>query len=827
MNHSGRFFSIFVILVLYCYTGYCQEGIRCIEELKNDWLFRKTADPKGSQCSLDESTWEKVRIPHDWAIAGPFNKENDVQENRVIEDGETKISRKYGKTGSLPFMGIGWYRKHLYFGKNEKDKHISIEFDGAMSHAMVYLNGRLVGEWPYGYSSFSFNLTPYILWGKDNVLAVRLENKPSSSRWYPGAGLYRAVRLVKTNPLHVRHWGTYIQTKVNSSSRATVSVETTITSGHAPNKGSLFLKTIIYSNANKLVTETVSKIKYRDTAVLQVLTIPNPRLWSAEHPELYHAVSTLLVNEKVVDHYKTVFGIRNIQFSTDSGMIVNGTRVPLKGVCLHSDLGPLGMAFNRSAWQYRLQLLKGMGCNAIRGSHNPQDPALLDLFDEMGFYFIDEAFDEWKAPKNKNGYALLFDQWAKKDLQAMIKRDRNHPSVIMYSIGNEVREQSNPKGAGIAAYLTAICHQTDSTRPVTAAFNNWKAAISNGLADAVDIPGWNYKPDYYSEIHEAHPHWMVYGSETVSTVSSRGAYEQPAIMATMKTRADHQSSSYDLEYCSWSQLPDMEWKCQEENPFVAGEFVWTGFDYLGEPTPYGSEWTSRSSYFGIIDLCGIPKDRYYLYQSHWSKNKVLHLLPHWNWEGKEGTVVPVYVYTNYPAAEIFINGKSYGRKSFEPDSLLDSYRLRWNNTLYKPGTLKVIAYDSLGLPADSQIVHTAGKADKILLQTNQSDIKANGEDIIFVTVSVADKNGNICPMADNLIKFEVSGAASIKAVGNGNPGNMRSFASRQVNAFNGKCMLMLQCHEKEGSIHIKAVSSGLNDATLELKAFSHRYNNLP
>jgi beta-galactosidase len=496
-------------------------------------------------------------------------------------------------------------------------------------------------------------------------------------------------------------------------------------------------------------------------------------------------------------------------------MIVNGTRVPLKGVCLHSDLGPLGMAFNRSAWQYRLQLLKDMGCNAIRGSHNPQDPALLDLFDEMGFYFIDEAFDEWKAPKNKNGYAPLFDQWAKKDLQAMIKRDRNHPSVIMYSIGNEVREQSNPKGADIAAFLTAICHQTDSTRPVTAAFNNWKAAISNGLADAVDIPGWNYKPDYYSEIHEAHPHWMVYGSETVSTVSSRGAYELPAVMARMKTRADHQSSSYDLEYCSWSQLPDMEWKCQEENPFVAGEFVWTGFDYLGEPTPYGSEWTSRSSYFGIIDLCGIPKDRYYLYQSHWSKNKVLHLLPHWNWEGKEGNAVPVYVYTNYPAAEIFINGKSYGRKSFEADSLLDRYRLRWNNTKYEPGTLKVIAYDSLGLPADSQFVHTAGKAEKILLQTNQSGIKANGEDVTFVTVSITDKNGNICPLANNLVKFEVSGAASIKAVDNGNPGNMRSFASRQVNAFNGRCMLILQSNEKEGS------SSGLNDATLELKAFSH------
>lgn len=821
MNHSDRFLAIILILTLYCYTGYCQEGFRWTEELKNDWLFRKTADPKGNRYSLNESSWEKVRIPHDWAIAGPFSKENDVQENRVIEDGETKVTRKYGKTGSLPYMGIGWYRKHLYFGNNDKDKHISIEFDGAMSHAKVYLNGRFVGEWPYGYSSFSFNLTPYILWGKDNVLAVRLENKPSSSRWYPGAGLYRAVRLVKTSPWHIRHWGTYIQTKVMGSSKATVSVETLFASGHVPETGSLFLKTSIYSKANTLVAETISQIKRKDTAALQELTIHNPQLWSAEHPELYHAVSSLLVNENVVDQYKTVFGIRNIQFSVDSGMIVNGARVPLKGVCLHSDLGPLGMAFNRSAWKYRLQLLKDMGCNAIRGSHNPQDPALLDLFDEMGFYFIDEAFDEWKAPKNKNGYAPLFDQWAKKDLQAMIKRDRNHPSVIMYSIGNEVREQGDPAGAGIAAYLTGICHQTDSTRPVTAAFNNWQAAISNGLADAVDIPGWNYKPGYYAEIHQAHPQWMIYGSETISTVSSRGAYELPAVMATMKTRPDHQSSSYDLEYCSWSQLPDMEWKSQEENSFVAGEFVWTGFDYLGEPTPYGSEWTSRSSYFGIIDLCGIPKDRYYLYKSHWSKDKVLHLLPHWNWEGKEGTAVPVYVYTNYPVAEIFINGKSYGRKSFEPDSLLDRYRLRWNNTLYEPGTLKVIAYDSLGLPADSQIVHTAGKADKILLQTNQSNIKANGENIIFVTVSVADKNGNICPLAGNLIKFEVSGAASIKAVGNGSPGNMRSFASRRVNAFNGKCMLMLQCHEKEGSIHIKAESSGLNDATLELKSFSH------
>ena len=499
-------------------------------------------------------------------------------------------------------------------------------------------------------------------------------------------------------------------------------------------------------------------------------------------------------------------------------MLVNGVRTKLRGVCLHSDLGPLGAAVNKAAMRYRLNLLKNMGCNAIRGSHNPHDPELLGLCDEMGFYYIDEAFDEWKIPKVDAGYHLLFDQWAKKDLQAMICRDRNHPSVIMYSIGNEVREQKSDGGRQTADFLTNICHQTDSTRPVTAAFNDWKNAIKNGLADAVDIPGWNYKPGYYRQIHEKHPDWVIYGSETASTVSSRGAYELPAKVDVMKTRFDHQSSAYDLEYCSWSQLPDMEWKSQEQNDYVAGEFVWTGFDYLGEPTPYGSDWPSRSSYFGIIDLCGIPKDRYYLYQSHWSQKKVLHVLPHWNWAGMQGKIVPVYIYTNYASAEVFINGISFGKKRFDSTSLLDTYRLRWNNTIYEPGKLEVVAYDDKGRIAETRTIHTAGAPARILLHTDRTHLEAGGDDEAMITVSIADKDGNLCPLADNIVHFEVSGAGKLRAVGNGDPTSIESFEMPERRAFYGKCMAIVQTDKGAGTIILKASSSNLKSSTIKLKS---------
>lgn len=764
---------------------------------------------------LNEKGWEKVTIPHDWAIKGPFREENDLQTVQVKEDGEHKASVRSGRTGGLPYIGVGWYRLHLNFQKQDKGKKFYLEFDGAMSHAKVYVNNQLAGQWPYGYASFHINITPFIQFGKDNVIAVRLENHPESSRWYPGAGLYRNVRLVETNALRIAPWGSFITTPLISKDKALVRIETNIETDEKTIQD-IQLETIIYNQYHQEVGENLitQKVKKVNT---QEITITEPQSWSADDPVLYYAISTLRKGNEVVDQYKTTFGIRSVNFSPLKGMLVNGKPVKLKGVCLHDDLGPLGMAINRSVLRYRLKLLKEMGCNAIRGTHNPHAPEFLDLCDEMGFYYIDEAFDEWKAEKVKNGYHLLFDQWAKKDLEAMIQRDRNHPALIMYSIGNEVKEQNQKDGCLAARYLTKICHQMDSTRPVTAGFNNMNAAIKNGLANAVDIPGWNYKPEFYSKLHQQYPQWVIYGSETVSTVSSRGAFKLPADTAVMKVWSDNQSSAYDLEYCSWSQLPDMEWR-NEENDFVAGEFVWTGFDYLGEPTPYSSNWPSRSSYFGIIDLCGIPKDRYYLYQSHWSDQKVLHVLPHWNWEGREGKNVPVFVYTNYSSAEVFINGKSFGKKTFDKERLLDRYRLRWENTIYEPGELKVVAYDSEGRVAETKTIKTAGPPSQIILSANQTNLLANGDDIAMVTVTVADKDGNTCPLSDELIRFEVTGAGRFRAAGNGDPTDLTSFEIPEKKVFYGRSMVYIQSNQEPGTISLKASGKNLKSCYLQIKS---------
>lgn len=792
-----------------------QEPARVITTLTSGWLFVHGDIPDAASVPLNEQRWQKVNIPHDWAISGPFDPKNDLPNSHAATDTEQKATISSGRTGGLPFAGVGWYRKHLFIDKADHDKKFFLEFDGAMSHAKLYVNNRFAGEWPYGYTSFGFDITGFIRYGTDNVIAVRLENQYGSSRWYPGAGIYRNVRLVKTNKIHVAHWGTFITTSEAVPGQSLVNIETTIEQGNEE-PGNIQLETSIYDGANKQVAVNIIQ-NTRAAHPVQQFQISNPQYWSAENPALYYAVTRIRQGKQLLDEYKTSFGIRSIRFTPQKGLLVNGRIEKLKGVCLHDDLGPLGMAINKSALRYRLQLLKEMGCNAIRGTHNPHAPELLELCDEMGFYYIDEAFDEWRTKKTENGYHLLFDQWAEKDLKAMILRDRNHPALIMYSIGNEIKEQGEKEGAKLTRYLSRICRGTDSTRPVTAGFNNLAAAIKNGLADAVDIPGWNYKPDQYVSLHRQHPNWIIYGSETVSTVSSRGVFQLPAVTGVMKTWPDNQSSAYDLEYCNWSQLPDTEWKNQE-NDFVAGEFVWTGFDYLGEPTPYNNDWPSRSSYFGIIDLCGIPKDRYYLYQSHWSSKKVLHLLPHWNWPGKENTIVPVFVYTNYHAAEVFINGKSFGKKYFDKNSLADRYRLRWKNTIYKPGELKVVAYDQAGKRVDSSSIHTAGNPAIIRLEASQQQFKANEETLVFVTASIRDKDGNLCPVANNLVRFTIKGAGTIRAVGNGNPASLEPFAADYRKAFSGKCMLIVQSNGEKGQIDIEASSNGLQTVDIHLNA---------
>lgn len=784
--------------------------------LDKGWKFINKEVDNGEKPDITTDDWETVTVPHDWAISGKFDKSIDAQKVMVVEDGERVPKLRTGRTGGLPWIGIGWYRKSLDIPTSYKNKRIQVQFDGAMSHAKVYLNGNYIGEWPYGYASFGFDVTDHVNFGGENILAVRLENKENSSRWYPGAGLYRNVRMVVTNPVHVKQWGTYLTTPDIQNGKGTVNLKTTILNPEGK-AADVTVETQILSPAGEVVTTVSSDetLKKSETIAEQNLNVPQPQLWSVDTPVLYTSVTRILKNGKVLDEYKTPFGFRYFEFTNNNGFFLNGKRLQLKGVCLHHDLGPLGAAVNLSALRYRMKLLKEMGCNAIRTSHNPPSPEKLQLADEMGFLILDEAFDEWKHGKTKNGYNTLWDDWAEKDMVAFIHRDRNHPSVIAWSVGNEVREQGMKDGAKYCKFLVDICKREDPTRPTTAGFNNWKGAINNGLAEIVDVPGWNYKPQHYQYIHENHPNWTMYGSETASTVSSRGEYFFPAEVRVMYTRVPYQCSSFDMEYPSWATSPDREFVAQDSFKFMAGEFVWTGIDYLGEPTPYNIQWPSRSSYFGIIDLCGIPKDRYYLYQSHWTNNDVLHLLPTWNWE--PGQKVSVHCYTSFNKGELFLNGKSLGVRQKDASNLYTTYRWVWDNITYEPGELKVVALDENNNPIKEEVVRTAGKPAKIMLHPDRTEILADGKELAFITVSVVDKNGVICPHADNLINFKVEGEGAIKAVGNGDPTSLESFVKPFRKTFNGKCMAIVQSTTNSGDITFTAEGDGLQSAQLKIR----------
>jgi len=804
---------LFICFLLFAITLYAQ---RKVVLLDRDWKFIKADPPHAVLLNYDDRAWETVAVPHDWAIKGPFDKMIDAQTVTVSEDGEKKSALRVGRTGSLPWTGIGWYRKKFFIPNTERDQSVFIEFDGAMSHAVVYLNGDSVGTWPYGYSSFSFDLSNKIVFGKENLLAVRLENMEESSRWYPGAGIYRNVRLVLTNPVHVKHWGSYIVTPSVSKMQATVRIATEI-SDQNRQAAKVRLVTLIVDPGGKVLQTLTSVFRLKkDTTVAQQSTVINPHLWDTQTPSLYKAITKIFSGSQLIDQYETPFGIRSISFDSNKGFLLNGIPTKINGVCNHHDLGPLGIAINYRALERQLQLLKEMGCNAIRTSHNPPAPELLDLCDRMGFIVMDEAFDEWKIPKCKNGYNKLFAQWAEKDLRSMIKRDRNHPCVVLWSIGNEVPEQGNKDGAKTAKFLVDIVHSEDPTRLTVSGFNSIDNAIKNGLAGVVDVVGVNYRTYRYQQLHAQHPEWRLLGSETNSTISSRGEYMFPVIQRKNYRYANNQCSSYDMEMPGWGNAPDVEFALQDDYDFVSGEFVWTGFDYLGEPTPYNNNWPSHSSYFGIIDLAGIPKDRYYLYQSQWSDKKVLHLLPHWNWKGREGEITPVYCYTSYSSAELFVNGKSQGVQR-KDTSLYGRYRLRWDSVRYEPGEIKVVAYDNNGRKADVVTERTAGDPFRLELLADRTMIKAGGNDLSFVTVRVLDKNGNICPVADNNIFFNVGGAGSIRGVANGDPTNIQSLAGHEMKAFNGQCVVVIQSAEHSGIIKLTASSAGLQKATISLR----------
>lgn len=783
--------------------------------LEKGWKFTKGEVSNAEAPAFNDTKWETVTIPHDWAIFGPFDKNNDLQNVAVTQNFETQASLKTGRTGGLPYVGTGWYRTTFH---STPGKQTTLIFDGAMSEARVFVNGKEACFWPCGYNSFYCDVTGLVNEdGKNNVLAVRLENRPQSSRWYPGAGLYRNVHVVTTEKIHVPVWGTQITTPFVKDEYASVCLHTTILNA---GKTELTVTTdIVDADGQVVSTKTNKGYINHDQPFTQNFIVEQPKLWSPETPVLYKAVSKIYAGDTLLDTYTTRFGIRTIEYVPDKGFYLNGKRRKFQGVCNHHDLGPLGAAVNVAALRHQLTLLKDMGCDAIRTSHNMPAPELVELCDEMGFMMMLEPFDEWGIAKCDNGYHRFFNEWAEKDMVNMLRQYRNNPCVVMWSIGNEVPTQWSPEGYKVAKFLQDICHREDPTRPVTCGMDQVKSVLANGFAAMLDIPGLNYRAHMYNEAYERLPQNLILGSETSSTVSSRGVYKFPVERKAGAMYDDHQSSSYDLEYCSWSNIPDIDFARAEDHDWTIGQFVWTGFDYLGEPSPYDTDaWPNHSSMFGIIDLASIPKDRYYLYRSVWNKEaETLHILPHWNWEGREGEKTPVFVYTNYPSAELFINGKSYGRQTKRKDGTVENrYRLMWYDAVYQPGEVKVVAYDEQGNPAAEKTIRTAGKPHHIELVTDRTSLQADGKDLAYVTLRIVDKDGNLCPNDGRLVSFKVKGAGKYRASANGDPTCLDLFHKPEMHAFGGMLTVIVQSGEKVGDIELQATAKGVKAGIIRI-----------
>ena len=777
--------------------------------------------------AYDDSSWRKLDLPHDWGIEGPFNQALP------------------GETGKLPWFGVAWYRKTFELPASDLGRHIALEIDGAMAYSTVWCNGRLVGGWPYGYASYQLDLTPYLKPGAINTLAIRLDNPKESSRWYPGGGIYRNVWLLKTAPLHFAQWGVSVTTPQISPDSATIEIKAALSNESGSAAAVRFAAQIFKADASghatgpALLSTTPAPAMLpadgKDTVLASRLTLPKPVLWDLADPERYVVVTLLQQDGKIVDRDETPFGIRKIEFTVDDGFHLNGKRVPLQGVCDHHDLGALGTAFNVRAAERQIEILKEMGVNAIRTSHNPPAPELLDLCDCMGILVMDEYADCWKIGKKRNGYNLLFPDWSEADVRSYVRRDRNHPCVILWSIGNEIPEQGKPQGPAMAKELSRIVKLEDTTRPTTIGVSDTRGGY-NGFQTGVDVFGYNYKPGEYAKFRAANPTQPLFGSETSSCISSRGEYFFPVSNNKDDGKSDFQMSSYDLYAPRWATTPDTEFKGQDQNPFVAGEFVWTGFDYLGEPTPYNADTTnllnyhtpeakaaaeaelkalgkilvpSRSSYFGIVDLAGFKKDRFYLYQARWRPDlPMAHILPHWNWPGREGEITPVHVYTSGDEAELFLNGQSLGRKKKAPLE----YRLRWDDVKYTPGELKVVAYKN-GKPWATDTVKTTGSAAKLLLAADRDTITADGRDLAFVTTTVADTAGLMVPRTHPQLAFTLTGPGEIVATDNGDATDHTAFASHERKAFNGLALAIIRL--KPGAtdpVTLRVTSDGLTTA---------------
>ena len=788
------------------------------------------------QFSHDRQSWETVSVPHDWAIAGPFDKKWDLQVVRIEQNGEKEATEKSGRSGSLPWIGEGHYRRT--FRVPSQYAHAELVFDGAMAEPTVYVNGQKAGYWAYGYNTFRVDVTPYINKdGSDNLLQVDLQNLEESSRWYPGAGIYRPVTLELTGESRLHRWGTYFRTLSISGNKADVEVT-------AKAIGTGAVEVSLLNDKGHVVAAAHNDLD-NDGQACTTMEIDNPQLWSPEQPNLYRLRIQLMENGKTIDEIEEKVGIRTISVSREGGFQLNGVTRKFKGVCLHHDLGPLGAAINKAALIRQIKTMKEMGCDAIRTSHNMPSQMQMQICDSLGMMVMAESFDMWIYPKCKNGYARFFKEWSDRDIENLVLANRNHPAIVMWSIGNEIPEQGDKKGVDIINRLQGLCHKFDPSRPVTQGMDRIDNALQSGFAQAMEVPGMNYRLHKYQKAYETLKHGFLLGSETTSTVSSRGVYKFP-VETTDNSRysswspnydpkavrgADGQCSGYDVEYCSWSNLPDDDWRYQDDMSWVIGEFVWTGYDYLGEPTPYDEYWPSRSSYFGICDLAGLPKDRYYLYRSHWNKQQhTIHLLPHWSWGTSKkqkgnriGQVTPVYCYTDYPEGELFVNGKSQGRIRKNPQERLDRYRLRWNNVKYEPGELKVVVYDEMGKNCGEQVVKTAGKPARLqldvwtqhsnlsTLSSLLSPLNADGNDLAFVTVSLVDENGTFVPDAQDQLTFEVSGAGTFRAVCNGDATSLEPFTQPTMKLFSGQLVVVVQAARQKGDLVLK-----VNDAERKL-----------
>ena len=804
--------------------------------LRDGWKFSRAEGLDAtapSQVGYNDKKWETVQVPHDWAISGPFDKEIDKQTVAIEQNGEKEATEKTGRSGSLPWIGQGWYRTTFTV---EKDcPHAILNFDGAMAEPVVYVNGQKAGEWKYGYTPFHIDITPFVNKdGSPNTLAVHLQNVEESSRWYPGAGLIRPVTLITTGECHLIEWDINVETKSWNWAKTTATILiSTYLDGNFESDN-----IVRFSTNGRTIDVTPEEVDCLGRALATTeLTMDNVECWSPEKPQIYDLTVSIIADKgkgKVLDSKTVKYGIRTVEVTEKGGFKLNGETRKLKGVCLHHDLGMLGAAVNKTALIRQVELLKSMGCDAIRTSHNIPSQMQMEVYDSLGMMVMAESFDMWVYPKCKNGYARFYKDWWKRDIRNLVYANRLHPSIVMWSIGNEIPEQGMKEGNRMTREMQNYIHDIDKTRPVTAGMDRIDNALSTGYAQVLDIPGMNYRTQKYKMAYEKLRHGFVLGSETASTVSSRGVYKFPVQRNDGKAYEDGQCSSYDVEACWWSNIPEDDWLLQDDQPWVIGEFVWTGFDYLGEPTPYDEYWPSRSSYFGIFDLAGLPKDRYYLYRSRWNKEETtIHLLPHWTWTGREGEVTPVYCYTNYPTAELFVNGKSQGRISKNTtakapsgkdgritdinDPAIDRYRLRWNNVKYEPGEIKVVVYDEKGKEVGTKTIKTAGAASAIQLTgdlgADIKPLKADGEDMTFITVNILDKDGNFVPDADQQINVSVSGGASFKGICNGDATSLEVFTKPTMKAFHGQLVIGIQSNGKQGIATVKVSGKGLKPAT--------------